>query len=77
MYKLTGEVMRPYKWFRTDLWVEEILEDIVEVWFFDLYGYWRTKLFLVLVTFEDKVVLRSWWYCIGWESWFFPQDFLC
>jgi hypothetical protein len=40
-----------------------------------LYGYWRTRLFSVFVTLEDKVVLKFWWYCIGWDGWFFPQDF--
>jgi hypothetical protein len=32
--------------------------DIVEVWFSDLYGHWRTRFFSVLVTLEDKVVVR-------------------
>jgi hypothetical protein len=40
--------------------VQRRFPDIVEVWFFDLYGYWRTRLFSVLVTLEDKVVLRFW-----------------
>jgi hypothetical protein len=35
-------------------------QNIVEVWFSDFYGYWRTRLFLVLVTLEDKVVLIFW-----------------
>jgi hypothetical protein len=38
----------------------EYFQDIVEVWFSDLYGYWRTRLFSVLVTLEDKVVLIFW-----------------
>jgi hypothetical protein len=57
-YRLTGDISRSYKWSITDLCAEEIPMDIVEVCFYDLYGYWRTRLFLVLVTLEDKVVLR-------------------
>jgi hypothetical protein len=36
----------------------EYFQDILEVWFSDLYDYWRKWLFLVLVTLEDKVVLK-------------------
>jgi hypothetical protein len=59
LYRLTGDV-RPYRWSTTDSWAEDISRDIVEVWFSDLYGYWRTRLFSVLVTLEDKVVLIFW-----------------
>jgi hypothetical protein len=59
-YRLTGDVSRLYRWSTTDSWAEEISRDIVEVWFSDLYGYWRTRLFSVLVTLEDKVVLIFW-----------------
>jgi hypothetical protein len=45
-------------------------QNVDEVWFSDLYGYWRTSFFSILVTLEDKVVLRFWLYCIGWEGWF-------
>jgi hypothetical protein len=59
-YRLTGDISRPYRWSTTDSCAEEIPRDIVEVWFSDLYGYWRTRLFSVLVTLEDKVVLIFW-----------------
>jgi hypothetical protein len=32
--------------FATNLWAEDIFGIFVEVWFFDLYGYWRTRLSL-------------------------------
>jgi hypothetical protein len=47
-------------WSTTDSCEEEIPMDIVEACFFDLYSYWRTRLFSVLVTLEDKVVLIFW-----------------
>ena len=40
-------------WSTIDFWVEEISRDIVEVWFSDLYGYWRTRLSL---DFDDIVL---------------------
>jgi hypothetical protein len=58
--RLTSDVDRPYMWSTIDFWVEEISRDIAEVWFSDLYGYWRTRLFSVFVTLEDKVVLKFW-----------------
>ena len=75
LHSLTSDVNKSYKWSTIDSCVEEILRDIVEVWFSYLYGYWRTRLLLFLVTLENKVVLIFWWYCIGLEGWFFPQDF--
>jgi hypothetical protein len=57
---MTCDVNRPYRWFAMDSYAEDIPIHIFEVWFYDLYGYWRTILFLVLVTLEDKVVLRFW-----------------
>jgi hypothetical protein len=38
--------------------VQRRFPNIFEVLFFDLYGHWRTRLFSVLVTLEDKVVLK-------------------
>jgi hypothetical protein len=35
-------------------------QNIFEVQFSDLYGYWRTRLFSVSMTLEDKVVLIFW-----------------
>jgi hypothetical protein len=54
---MTGDVNRLYRWSATYLWVEDISKDILEVWFSDLYGYWRTRFFSALVTFEDEVFL--------------------
>jgi hypothetical protein len=60
-YKLTtGDLNMLYRWSAADLWEENISRRFVEVWFSDLYGYWRTRLFSVLVTLEDKVVLIFW-----------------
>jgi hypothetical protein len=45
LYRLTGDdVNRSYRWSATDLWEEDISRIFVEVWFSDLYGYWRTRL---------------------------------
>jgi hypothetical protein len=60
LYRLIGDVNRSYRWSTADSCAEEILGDIAKVWFYDLYGHWRTRLFLVLVTLEDKVVLIFW-----------------
>jgi hypothetical protein len=76
LYRLTGDISRPYRWSTADLCAAEIPRDIAEVFLSDLYGYWRTRLFLVLVTLEDKfcpqilVIL----YCLGGIV--FPLGFL-
>jgi len=57
LYRMTCDVSRSYMWSTIDFCVEEIPRDIDEVWFSDLYGYWRTRLFAVLVTLDYKVVL--------------------
>jgi len=59
-YMLTVEVGRTYRWSKSDSWEEYIYRDIFEVWFSYLYGYWRPRLFSVLVTLEDKVFPRFW-----------------
>jgi len=59
-YRMTGDVNRSYKWSKKNSHVEDIPMDIVEVWFSDLYGHWRTRLFSVLVTLEGNVVLIFW-----------------
>jgi hypothetical protein len=56
----TSDISKSYRWYTTDSWEEDISRDIVEVWFYDLYGYWTRRLFSVLVTLEDKVVLGFW-----------------
>ena len=43
-YKSIGDITRLYMWSTIDSWVEDISRDIVEVWFSDLYGYWKTRL---------------------------------
>jgi hypothetical protein len=63
-----GDLRRLYRWFETDLWVENISRRFVEFWFSDFYGYWRTRLFSFLVILEDKVVFIFWGYCTGWEG---------
>jgi hypothetical protein len=60
MYRLRGDVSRLYRWSTIDFLEKDISRDIVEVWFSDLYGYWRTRLFSFFVNLEDKVVLRFW-----------------
>jgi hypothetical protein len=46
---MKGDVSRSYRWFVVDLWAKEISRDIVDVWFYDIWCYWK-----------DNVVLKSW-----------------
>jgi hypothetical protein len=58
--QVENEVNMMYTWSKTYSYAKDIPRGIFEVWFSDLYGYWRTRLFSVLVTLKDKVVLRFW-----------------
>jgi hypothetical protein len=48
--------------------------------FFDLNGYWRARLSSsfgeIVLAKRTGFVLRFGDICIGWEGWFFPQDFI-
>jgi hypothetical protein len=59
-YRMTCDVNRLYMWSTAGSCEKDIPRDIVEVLFSNLYGCWRTRLFSVLVTLEDKVVLIFW-----------------
>jgi hypothetical protein len=59
-YRLISDINKSYMWSTKDSWVEHISRDIVEVWFSNLYGYWRTWFFSILVTLEDKFFHKFW-----------------
>jgi hypothetical protein len=59
----TGDVNRPYRWSATDLWVEEISRDLLR------FG------FLIFLVIGGQGCPQILVICIGWEGWFFPQNF--